>query len=364
MMISTSVSIYTVKKVNATVSSSLLDANAWKTREQILANWSTLETTYPNLVSHEVFGKTFEGRDMLVYFIGDKNKAIFMIDGATHGQEVSGSELCYYYAKWILERNDPVLSQTVLTNSCIMIVPIVNVDGYKTHRKNMDLIGWNGSGSFANYGVDLNRNFDWHWDYGNATTGGGVSSDPVNANYKGPSANSEPETKAYISLWNRYTPKHYLNNHAFGNQIIWKADTKYVTDSEQKTEDDQVFQSVYNEYVQLTSEWGNTAIHLSTDGGTGNFGMSPYYYHRTYSWSNEIVLSQTSIAYSTLLPQLMNQWFPFYITLNLASCGARILDITTIVITIMIGIMIPIVMIIAYSKRGYIRKIKSLKLRW
>ncbi len=60
-------------------------------------------------------------------------------------------------------------------------------------RKNLNF----GSGNdgcnelFGNPGVDLNRNFDFRWGDLN-----GSSSDPCADTYHGPSAESEPETKA------------------------------------------------------------------------------------------------------------------------------------------------------------------------
>jgi len=53
-------------------------------------------------------------------------------------------------------------------------------------RKNTN--NTNGSCVFPEYGVDLNRNYNFHWGEG--------TSNPCIASYQGPSAGSEPETQA------------------------------------------------------------------------------------------------------------------------------------------------------------------------
>ncbi|ORZ39837.1 hypothetical protein BCR44DRAFT_1425731 [Catenaria anguillulae PL171] len=90
------------------------------------------------------------------------------------------------------------------SNSCSRTnqAPLVNVDGYlytqsgnRLWRKNRRR---NSNGS---YGIDLNRNFAFHW--GN----GGSSTNPRDDTYRGPRAASEPETQAVTEYFKTKLPR-------------------------------------------------------------------------------------------------------------------------------------------------------------
>jgi carboxypeptidase T len=71
-------------------------------------------------------------------------------------------------------------------------------------RKNLNFGSGNGGCGmfFGSPGVDLNRNFDFQWGDQN-----GASSDPCAGDYHGPSAESEPETKAVSEYAKRLFPE-------------------------------------------------------------------------------------------------------------------------------------------------------------
>ena len=97
-----------------------------------------------------------------------------------------------------LRHRTPQLTKLVNTTE-LWFLPVANPDGYdftftegnRLWRKN--LRDNNGDGAItAGDGVDLNRNFAEKWGYDNE----GSSPDPASETYRGPSPNSEPETKA------------------------------------------------------------------------------------------------------------------------------------------------------------------------
>ena len=65
-------------------------------------------------------------------------------------------------------------------------------------------------------GVDPNRNFAEHWGYDNEG-----SADPADETYRGPSAGSEPETRAMAGLIDRIKPKFQSNLHSFGQWLLY-----------------------------------------------------------------------------------------------------------------------------------------------
>ena len=265
----------------------------YRSREQLFADFFALENRYPALVSHDEFGKTVEGRPMIVFKIGAQNASSkVMFDGACHGNEILGSEILYYYALWLLNETEPVSSE-ILQNTLTLIVPIVNVDRYNATHKNAD-------------GVDLNRNFDWNWN-GTATTGGGVSDDPTDRHYRGPYPESEPETRAYVNLWMQYKPENYLNLHMFDPLTIWYS---------QNTSEQDYFLGVYANYSRLAAERGQDHYPTLECGGTGCYDCTAYHMFGIHGWSLE--LSTTLPDYSEV-PVVLDQWLPMFITLSLSS---------------------------------------------
>lgn len=113
-------------------------------------------------------------------------------------------------------RTDPTLS-SILKQSQIVVTPTSNPDGYEYSRTNGNRL-WrknrrrSPSGAI---GVDLNRNWDEHFGVV------GVSKNPFSDTYGGPSAFSEPETKAIsdfvLTLPNRVAG---IDFHSFGQLIL------------------------------------------------------------------------------------------------------------------------------------------------
>jgi len=105
-----------------------------------------------------------------------------------------------------------------------LISPSINPDGYehswkvRMWRKNRRPQA-NGC-----VGVDLNRNFDHHW------MAGGASTDPCSDIFAGPSANSEPETKAVAAILHelKHKIKVYISFHAFG--LYWLTPWAWTSD--------------------------------------------------------------------------------------------------------------------------------------
>jgi hypothetical protein len=92
--------------------------------------------------------------------------------------------------------------------------------------------GGGGSGP----GVDLNRNYDFLWDYTTRFSPNApvrTSTDPCEEIYLGPSAVSEPETANVTWLLERHrSVTHFIDVHSFGEDILynWGDDDDQTTD--------------------------------------------------------------------------------------------------------------------------------------
>jgi len=177
---------------------------SYRTRDQLISDFKALETQYPNSVSHESIGKTVRGLDIPLFKVGNPFGGRVMFVGATHGDELLGPEVLYYFCRWLLERQEPTYADQLLSKNLFLIAPIFNMDNYKVIRKNAN-------------GVDLNRNFPVGWG------GSGSSADPTAYNYKGTSASSEPETKAMLSALEKWKPSFLLDQHIYAGPYFARA---------------------------------------------------------------------------------------------------------------------------------------------
>jgi predicted deacylase len=169
---------------------------AYRDYNTFIESFKNLQAAYPTLVSYEVVGKTVQNKDILIFKIGNPSGGRVLIDGAIHGCENLGSELLYFYTKWLLTSSDP-LAKRILMKNYMLLIPALNVDGYGKWRKNAN-------------GVDLNRNFATNWQCAGST-------DPSSSYYRGPAPLSEPESQTLVQIFKKWKPSFYMNLHRGGS---------------------------------------------------------------------------------------------------------------------------------------------------
>jgi hypothetical protein len=189
----------------------------------------------PGLVKPVVLPeKTFQGREIMGVEISDDvertddGKPTYFVMGMHHAREWPSAEVAMEFAHLLVDGagSDPRISNLLATER-IVIVPIVNVDGFVESREGgalgipdpADTTGQSAlqtvegvallGGSFAyrrkncdgaipsgdvpctlQWGTDINRN------YGNGWGGPGAGSDPITQSYRGTGPFSEPESRA------------------------------------------------------------------------------------------------------------------------------------------------------------------------
>lgn len=180
----------------------------------------------PELVSLFSIGKSLQGRDIWALRLNTdaqgkapsaKPGVLFL--GTHHAREHLSTEVPLLLAKHLIDHRADADLAPLLAKRDIYIVPMVNPDGvehdieggqYHMHRKNMR------PGPGGALGVDLNRNYGWH--FGEA----GASANPKDETYHGPSAFSEPETQAVKAfVESRGNLKMLLSYHTYSELILY-----------------------------------------------------------------------------------------------------------------------------------------------
>jgi len=143
-----------------------------------------------------------------------------------HAREpISLSQMVFYM--WYLLENydsDPEI-QSIVDNTELYFIPVVNPDGYLYNEKTDP----NGGGFWRknrknSYGIDLNRNYDYYinGDPNNGAWGGQGASGNVNdQTYHGPAPFSEVETQATKFFVENHNFVMAFNNHTYGDLLLY-----------------------------------------------------------------------------------------------------------------------------------------------
>ncbi|MCO7225217.1 M14 family zinc carboxypeptidase [Pleionea sp. CnH1-48] len=139
------------------------------------------------------------GYDLMVLKLTNKNitgnKPKLFIHSSMHAREYAPAALNLDFAKDLLQKYDNNADATwLLDHHEIHLLLQTNPDGRKQAERGAS---WRKNTNDAHCpggltGVDLNRNFTYYWN----VTPNGSSGDACSNTYRGPSAGSEPETKA------------------------------------------------------------------------------------------------------------------------------------------------------------------------
>ncbi|MCM8757333.1 MAG: peptidase M14, partial [Candidatus Omnitrophica bacterium] len=208
----------------------------YQTVEEIYSTLRNLPSLYPSLCRVVDIGDSWDktitggasGYDLLCLVLTNQAllhaKPAFFLLGGSHPREMAPPELALCFAEYLLEQYgiDPDVTW-LLDWTEIHIFPLHNPDGRQWAdlgyhwRKNTN----QDSGvPFPYYGVDLNRNFDHHWEWSL-----GASDNPAAATYRGETAASEPETRSlqdYLSLvFTKANEGLFITLHSYGERVLW-----------------------------------------------------------------------------------------------------------------------------------------------
>uniref|UniRef100_A0A0B6ZD93 Peptidase M14 domain-containing protein n=1 Tax=Arion vulgaris TaxID=1028688 RepID=A0A0B6ZD93_9EUPU len=265
-------------------------------------------------VEMESIGRSFEGRPtpyVKISSLNDKKpKGTIFIDGGIHGREwISPALTVEIIHRLAFNTENDTAVDTLLSMFNWLIVPLVNPDGYAhTFTPGLENRMWrkSRSTSYSNdpncFGVDLNRNFGYHWN--NSPSHGG-SSNPCSGTFSGPRSFSEPESHNLrnILLGNNDTIKGYLSFHSFGQFFLYP--WGYSSDVDIEDEDDLVHVAAAFSKAMMAKNYdynvgGSAKVLYPAAGGSddyvrGTVGVK-------YSYTVELPPHETS-RYGFLLPE-------------------------------------------------------------
>ena len=222
--------------------------NCYRRVEELYAYGAALASVYPTLAEWTDVGDSWEksvgqpdGYDMYVLRLtnesitGDKPK--LFITASIHAREYAPAELAARFAGYLIDNYQTNADvHWLLDYHEIHIMISANPDGRKeaeggaSWRKNTNE-NYCGATS-SNRGADLNRNFNFYWG-----CCGGSSGSPCAETYRGPSANSEPETQAVQNYMTAIFPDQredplsspapeaatgvYIDLHSYSRLVLW-----------------------------------------------------------------------------------------------------------------------------------------------
>ena len=205
---------------------------SWDERGGIRDELYRVAKDNPQLVKLVVLGHTYQGREIIAMKLtqGARGQADGTRPGVLHSStqharewistEVNRRLMNYYIDGW--RANNKEIRQ-LLRNNELWFVLVANPDGYqytfdheRLWRKNLRDNDNDGQITRAD-GVDPNRNYPAHFAWDEEGSSSQITSDT----YRGPSAGSEPETQAMMSLFDRADFSFQINWHSFGQWLLY-----------------------------------------------------------------------------------------------------------------------------------------------
>lgn len=183
----------------------------YRTVEETFAFLGRMETDYPSLAQVITYGQSWaktqnsnNGYDLTAIRLTSNKiagpKPTFFLQGGIHARELVPPEMATRFVEYLLANYGKDADVTwLLDEHQIIVVPIINPDGRKIaetgqlKRKNNN--NTTGGCSAVDAGIDLNRNYSFHWGVVNSPSG-----PPCGQTWPGLTAASEPETQAEQSL--------------------------------------------------------------------------------------------------------------------------------------------------------------------
>lgn len=214
------------------------------TYQEMQVDLNILKATYPKM-QMDVLGNTIDGRQLYHVVVGNPSAPHkILVHGGIHAREYISSQVVMREIVALLEmqQNNWLYHgqsvATLLQNTCIHFVPMVNPDGITLVQGGIDALNTQAAKTMvmsmaaqdqvtdlATYlrkwknninGVNLNRNFDAFWQEATPKV-----DHPSNMFYKGTGPESEVESKALANLCRQIMPDYTISYHTQGRVIYW-----------------------------------------------------------------------------------------------------------------------------------------------
>lgn len=218
---------------SSTSFSTLLNVNEVKSGLQGLVNTYGIQTFSAPF-------KTAQGATVIGAQIGGNgscsNSYRTYINGNIHARERGSMDSVLYFAADLLYANKNNVGLTygsksytnaqvkTALNTGLVIVPLSNPDGVAYDQSTNSC--WRKNRNSNSGGVDLNRNFDFLWDFtrlfSSSVQSSVASTSPSSETYHGTSAFSEAETKNIKWVFDTYSKiRWFVDLHSYAGDVLW-----------------------------------------------------------------------------------------------------------------------------------------------
>ncbi|KAF1997718.1 Zn-dependent exopeptidase [Amniculicola lignicola CBS 123094] len=250
--------------------------------------------------------KTFEGATQFAGYVGggsDKSKYHLYLTAGSHARERGGPDQLIYWISDLLAANKSgsglAYGQKVYTHpqvksildAGIVFFPLVNPDGVAYDQKTGSLWRKNRntkSGTGIAAGVDINRNFDFLWDFEKYfdPTVFPASTEPTAQNSRGTAPESEAEAKNLVSIYKVFPKvRWYMDIHSAVGDILypWGHDEGQSNDTAQNFQNAAfdgkrgvVRDTKYKEYIPSTDDSNLRTVAANAVAAMRAVGGRPY----------------------------------------------------------------------------------------
>ena len=205
---------------------------------EMVAELQRLESSYPLIARMDSIGISSQKKKVIWAFkISDnvqqeEDEPAVLYNGVHHACEVMGLEICVRFINDLLKAygTDPQITYWI-DNTEIWFIPLLNPDGHfavtsetnlywRKNARNLDNdTKWyefecNDWWTCYTEGVDLNRNYDFNWEYGGSYL-------PMHYNYRGEYPFSESETQALRELALAQKFALSISYHSYGEIVFF-----------------------------------------------------------------------------------------------------------------------------------------------
>jgi hypothetical protein len=207
--------------------------------DEVTSALAGLKNEYPEVELFTPPFQTHEGRELPGIIVGD-NPRVFIMSGI-HARERGGPDNAIYFladllnarkaGKGVTYGSKEYTAEEVETalSAGVVMLPLTNPDGV-AHDQSTDTC-WrknrnpeSSDGTPDSVGVDLNRNYDFVWDYKTAfdSSADPASDDPSSEVFYGTAPASEPETQAVVWTVDQYQNiTWFMDLHSYGPDLLY-----------------------------------------------------------------------------------------------------------------------------------------------
>lgn len=297
-----------VQSMEANVFSELF-FKEYRPLETINAWLEIIEQTFPEIVTLEDIGQTFEHRSYkVVHFsvkkdgVEHETKKTVVITGGVHAREwISVSSVLYtIYSMLSYYQENP----TIFDNLDFLFIPVLNPDGYE-YTWNTDRL-WRKNRQETIlprcFGIDIDHSYDYHWTY---------SSDwACGEDYSGEAPFEAIESKIWNDYLNATNDDHkiygYIDLHSYSQEILYPY---AYSCNENPRDEENLIELAYGIAKSIRLQTGKTYnvlpacqdkdLDLLPDLGSGS--ALDFMYHNKAFWAYQLKLRDSG-SHGFLLP--------------------------------------------------------------